>query len=81
MQEVGWPIVVRPRRIKRQDHAATCRLAGSYVGGVVGVGLTKGVQAVSTQKIVTIFVGWILTPTCAAIFAAVMYRLLAYLLH
>ncbi len=31
------------------------------------------------QKIAGIFVGWILTPTCAALFAAVMYRLLAKL--
>ncbi len=53
----------------------------AIVGGVIGVGLTKGAQAVSTQKIATIFVGWILTPTCAAIFAAVMYRLLDYLLR
>lgn len=53
----------------------------AIVGGVIGVGLTKGIQAVKTQKIATIFVGWILTPACAAIFAAVMYRLLAYLLR
>jgi PiT family inorganic phosphate transporter len=53
----------------------------AIVGGVVGVGLTKGARAVSTQKIATIFVSWVLTPTCAAIFAAVMYRLLAYLLR
>lgn len=52
----------------------------AVVGGVIGVGLTKGTQAVSTQKISTIFIGWVLTPTCAAIFAAVMYRLLDYLL-
>ena len=53
----------------------------AIVGGVIGVGLTKGAQAVSTQKIATIFIGWILTPACAAIFAAVTYRLLAYLLR
>ena len=53
----------------------------AIVGGVIGVGLTKGVRAVSQRKIATIFVGWILTPTCAAIFAAVMYRLLAYLMR
>jgi phosphate/sulfate permease len=46
------------------------------VGGVIGVGLTKGTQAVSTRKIKTIFVGWILTPASAAIFAVVLYRLL-----
>jgi len=53
----------------------------AIVGGVIGVGLSKGVQAVSTQRIARIFFGWILTPTCAAIFAAVMYRLLDYLLR
>jgi PiT family inorganic phosphate transporter len=52
----------------------------AIVGGVIGVGLTKGAKAVSTQKIAIIFVGWILTPLCAAIFATAMYRLLAYLL-
>lgn len=52
----------------------------AVVGGVIGVGLTKGTQAVSTRKISSIFVGWVLTPTCAAIFAAAMYRLLDYLL-
>jgi PiT family inorganic phosphate transporter len=49
----------------------------AVVGAVIGVGLTKGAQAVSTRKIGTIFIGWIITPTCAAIFAAVVYRLLA----
>ena len=53
----------------------------AIVGGVIGVGLTKGARAVSTQRMATIFIGWILAPTCAAIFAAVMYRLLDYLLR
>ena len=53
----------------------------AIVGGVIGVGLSKGAQAVSTQRIARIFIGWILTPTCAAIFAAVMYRLLDYLVR
>ncbi|MDH3510970.1 MAG: anion permease [Gammaproteobacteria bacterium] len=48
----------------------------AIVGGVIGVGLTKGAQAVSTRKITTIFVGWILTPACTAVFAALLYRLL-----
>ncbi len=52
----------------------------AIVGGVIGVGLTKGAQAVSKKKISTIFIGWVATPTCAAIFAAVMYRLLASLM-
>lgn len=53
----------------------------AVVGGVIGVGLTKGAQAVSTRKISTIFAGWVITPVCAAIFAAVAYRTLDYLLR
>jgi len=53
----------------------------AVVGAVIGVGLTKGTQAVGTRKIRTIFIGWIVTPTCAAIFAAVVYRLLDSMLH
>lgn len=53
----------------------------AVVGGVIGVGLTKGAQAVSTRKIATIFVGWVVTPACAAIFAAVLYRFLHFILQ
>ena len=52
----------------------------AIVGGVIGVGLTKGAQAVSTKKISVIFTGWVVTPACAAIFAAVVYRILNSLL-
>lgn len=48
----------------------------AVVGGVIGVGLTKGMRAVSLGRIRRIFLGWILTPTCAALFAAILYRLL-----
>ncbi|MDJ0748939.1 MAG: inorganic phosphate transporter [Woeseiaceae bacterium] len=48
----------------------------AVVGAVIGVGMTKGVRAVSMRKIRTIFLGWILTPICAAVFAAGVYRLL-----
>ena len=48
----------------------------AVVGAVIGVGLTKGARAVSGKKVTTIFVGWILTPLCAAIFAAGVFRLL-----
>ena len=48
----------------------------AVVGAIIGVGLTKGAKAVSSKKIVAIFVGWIATPLCAAVFAAVVYRLL-----
>jgi PiT family inorganic phosphate transporter len=52
----------------------------AVVGGVIGVGLTKGVQAVSTKKITRIFAGWVVTPTCAALFAAALYRILSFLM-
>ena len=48
----------------------------AVVGAVIGVGLTKGARAVSRNKITTIMVGWVLAPTCAAVFAAVLYRVL-----
>lgn len=50
----------------------------AIVGAVIGVGLTKGMRAVSKRKIIEIIVGWIITPSCAAIFAALMYRLLYF---
>jgi len=49
----------------------------AVVGGVIGVGLTKGMGAVSMKRLSTIFIGWVATPLCAAIFAAVVYRLVA----
>ncbi len=47
----------------------------AVIGGIIGVGLTKGMRAVSIRKLTTIFIGWVVTPLCAAIFAAVVYRL------
>ena len=49
----------------------------AVVGGIIGVGLTKGMSAVSGRKITTIFLGWIVTPVSAAVFAALVYRLVA----
>jgi len=46
----------------------------AIVGGILGVGLTKGARAVSARRIATIFLGWVVTPACAAIFAALVYR-------
>ncbi len=48
----------------------------AVVGAVIGVGLTKGARAVSGRKVATIFVGWVVTPLCAAVFAAGVFRLL-----
>ena len=52
----------------------------AVVGAVIGIGLTKGVKAVSTRKVVTIVIGWVLTPLCAAVFAASVFRLLDLLM-
>ena len=48
----------------------------AVVGGVIGVGLTKGMSAVSSRKIGGIFLGWIITPLCSAMLAAVVFRML-----
>lgn len=48
----------------------------AVVGAVIGVGLVKGARAVSARTIGQIAVGWVLTPTCAAVFAFIVYRLL-----
>ena len=48
----------------------------AVVGAVIGVGLLKGVKAVSTRQIARIMVGWFVCPTGAAVFAATLYRLL-----
>jgi PiT family inorganic phosphate transporter len=50
----------------------------AVVGAVIGVGLTKGARAVSGKKVMAIFAGWIITPLCAAAFAAGLYCLLNY---
>jgi len=49
----------------------------AVVGAVVGVGLTKGVRAVSGRKVISIAAGWVITPLCAAAFAGGVYRLVA----
>ena len=46
------------------------------VGGVIGVGLSKGMSSVSRRKLYGIFLGWVAMPLCAGVFAAVLYRLL-----
>ena len=51
----------------------------AIVGAVIGVGLTKGMRAVSMQKISVIMMGWVLAPSCAAIFAVLLYRILKYI--
>ena len=50
----------------------------AVVGGVIGVGLTKGAGAVSSRKISEIVIGWVATPVCAALFAALVYTAVSH---
>ncbi len=53
--------------------------SAAIVGAVVGVGLVKGASAISKKTIVTILVGWILTPTLAGSFSFLLYKLVKLL--
>ena len=48
--------------------------SSAIVGAVVGVGLVKGMKAISKKTIVTILLGWMLTPTLAAVSAFLLYK-------
>jgi PiT family inorganic phosphate transporter len=50
--------------------------SSAIVGAVVGVGLVKGMRAISQKTIVTILLGWLLTPTLAAASAYLFYKLI-----
>jgi PiT family inorganic phosphate transporter len=50
--------------------------SSAIVGAVVGVGLVKGMKAISKKTIVTILLGWLLTPTFAAASAYLLYKLI-----
>ena len=49
----------------------------AIVGAVIGVGLVRGARAMSKRRVAKIAVGWVGSPLCAALFAAVVYALLA----
>ena len=51
--------------------------SSAIVGAVVGVGLVKGARSISRKTIWTILIGWVLTPTSAAMASFVIYRLLS----
>ena len=53
----------------------------AVVGAVIGVGLTKGFGVVSGGTIAGIVSGWILAPSCAAVFSCFLYRLLVSILY
>ena len=48
--------------------------SSAIVGAVVGVGLVKGAKAISTKIVLTILIGWILTPTMAAAAAYFLFK-------
>ena len=49
----------------------------SIVGAIIGVGLVRGIKTVSVRQIIRIVIGWVATPTSAAIFSFLLYRLLS----
>ena len=49
----------------------------AIVGGVIGVGLTRGMRAVSAGRITAIFAGWVATPLSAAALSATLYFVLS----
>ena len=50
--------------------------SSAIVGAVVGVGFVKGAKSISKKTILVILVGWVLTPTLAAVTSFLMYRFL-----
>lgn len=48
--------------------------SSAIVGAVVGVGLVKGARAISKKTILTILLGWILTPCSATAASYIMYK-------
>ncbi len=45
----------------------------AVVGGVLGIGVLRGVKTISRRKLVEIFAGWVLTPTCAGTVSFLVY--------
>ena len=55
--------------------------SSAIVGAVVGVGLVKGLRAISKRTIFTILIGWVLTPTLAATSSFVLYKIITILIR
>jgi len=53
--------------------------SSAIVGAVVGVGLVKGARSISKKTIMTILVGWILTPTLAGSVSYFLYKVIKFL--
>lgn len=50
--------------------------SAAIVGAVIGVGLTRGATAVRTRTIVQIMIGWVATPSLAALSSFLLYKLI-----
>jgi PiT family inorganic phosphate transporter len=48
----------------------------TIVGALIGIGLVKGVRAVSREKVITIVIGWVATPAAAGLLAFGLYKLI-----
>jgi len=55
--------------------------SSAIVGAVVGVGLVKGARAIRLNTILTILIGWVLTPALAGTVSYMMYKAARIWLH
>ena len=53
--------------------------SSAIVGAVVGVGLVKGTRAIRKKTIFIILLGWIFTPSLAALASYLIYKLIVFL--
>lgn len=51
--------------------------SSTIVGAVAGVGLVKGVKAISKKAVVAIFIGWVLTPCLSAFSSFLLYKIIS----
>jgi len=54
--------------------------SSAIVGAVVGVGLVKGTRGISLKTILTILIGWALTPTLAGTVSYLLYKVIKLVL-
>ena len=52
--------------------------SSAIVGGVVGVGLVRGAKSISQKTVLTILLGWVLTPLCAASASFLLYKVISF---
>ena len=55
--------------------------SSAIVGAVVGVGLVKGARTISKKTLLTILIGWALTPMLAVAFSYILYKTIRHVLN